>query len=243
MKKHLLLQLAAKCHICHVKLEKSCFMYFTKTSSNDENDNENENFQGGSSLPRQLYYYNYILVTSYMFNSVANPLIYVWRLRDFRAYLVNIKEQSLARWRIFQIAEEEQVLERARSTERNQSNIAVSTPLSNIAVSTSLSSIAVSTQLSSIAVSTQLSSIAQTADKHQFTETTPQTAKSIILTAKFAERAQKTDITFQTFQIDQPVSSDKSHTTQKRQSTRTSSHLTLRSETRILTLKSILEET
>ena len=27
----------------HVNLEKSCFMYFTKTSSNDENDNENDN--------------------------------------------------------------------------------------------------------------------------------------------------------------------------------------------------------
>ena len=26
----------------HVNLEKSCFMYFTKTSSNDENDNEND---------------------------------------------------------------------------------------------------------------------------------------------------------------------------------------------------------
>ena len=27
----------------HVNLEKSCFMYFTKTSSDDENDNENDN--------------------------------------------------------------------------------------------------------------------------------------------------------------------------------------------------------
>ena len=26
-----------------MNLEKSCFMYFTKTSSNDENDNENDN--------------------------------------------------------------------------------------------------------------------------------------------------------------------------------------------------------
>ena len=122
--------------------------------------------QGGSSLPRQLYYYNYILVTSYMLNSVANPLIYVWRLRDFRAYLVNIKEQSLARWRIFQIAEEEQVLERARSTERNQSNIAVSTSLSNIAVSTPLSSIAESTPLSNIAESTQFVGCINTIIKH-----------------------------------------------------------------------------
>ena len=27
----------------HVNIEKSCFMYFTKTSSNDENNNENDN--------------------------------------------------------------------------------------------------------------------------------------------------------------------------------------------------------
>ena len=38
----------------HVNLEKSCFMYFTKTFNNDENDNENDNIPPIMSGPTEI---------------------------------------------------------------------------------------------------------------------------------------------------------------------------------------------
>ena len=177
------------------------------------------------------YYLHYMVVTSYVVNSVANPFIYVWRLRDFRVYIVNLKDQSLVKLRIIRTAVEVQI--RTRSSRRTRSNITESQQLSNIAVSPPLTP-----------PTEEYQTIPQTALYRQ-TALSRQAALSR-QTDQSTEPAQRTNISFQTFQIDQPVSSNRNQTTEKTKPTVTSDqtncYIFENQSTRILTLDTIPEE-
>ena len=179
----------------------------------------------------QPYYFHYMVVTSYVVNSVANPFIYVWRLRDFRVYMVNLEDQSLVKLRIIRTAVEVRV--RTRSSRRTRSNITESQQLSNKAVSPPLTP-----------PTEEYQTIPQTALSRQ-TVLSRQTALSR-QTDQSTEPAQRTNISFQTFQIDQPVSSNRNQTTEKTKLTVTSDqtncYIFENQSTRILTLDTIPEE-
>ena len=177
----------------------------------------------------ELYFFNYMVVTSFVLNSVANPFIYVWRLRDFRVYMVNFKDQALVKLRIIRTAVEVQVrttvevLERTFSSQKNRSNIAESPPLTT--------------------PTEECHTIPQTALSIQ-TAQSRQPALSM-QTAQSTERAQRTNISFQTFQIDQPVSSNRNQTSEKTKSTvkdLKNCYIVENQGTRILTLETITEE-